>query len=130
MAPVTALVRVALVLLVLGAVYATVLLLGIRRFGENRSWVIWALALGLLMAWGLWQTAEFPGGPILSRVYFLGTFLGIPLAGATWGVRRARSRIPESSVLSQAAKGLIVYVVALPLGLVIAVIPDAVRLFR
>jgi hypothetical protein len=124
------LLRLALVLVVLGAAYSALIVLAVPRLGARWSWLVWAGTLVLLASWGVWKMSLFPGVGTGLTVYFFAAFLGLPLALATWAVQRGYRRKPERRAAVRVGWGLGAFLVALPLGFLIAVIPDAMALFR
>ena len=123
--------QVVLNLFALGVAFCVLNVAATRRFGRKGTWYSWAAFVLVIDSFFWWRFAQFP---VLvedraTTVYMIVAFSAIPTAFAAWFVsRKARSPAPPNALV-HVLIGLAGFLAGLPIGFVIAAIPDAAALF-
>lgn len=115
-----------LVALAWGGLYSAFAVLVARRLGAAWLWRGWVGAVLLLCGLVVLRMRSF--GPIRMEpgvmTYMLLAFIGIPTDCATFAVWRGQRRVECRSWPAHAAIAALVFLLTLPLGLLVAAIPD------
>lgn len=115
-----------LVALAWGGLYSAFAVVVARRLGTAWLWRGWVFAVLLLCGAVVLRMRSF--GPIRMEpgvmTYMLLAFIGIPTGCATLAVWRGQRRVERRSWPAQTAIAVLVFLLTLPLGLLVAAIPD------
>lgn len=115
-----------LVILTWGGLYSACAVVVARRLGSAWLWRGWVGAVLLLCGVVVLRMRSF--GPIRMEpgvmTYMLLAFIGIPTGLATFAIWRGQRRVERRSWLAQTAIAVMVFLLAVPLGLLVGAIPD------
>jgi hypothetical protein len=123
----------ALVILVVGwgIVLAAAAVTLERRLGARAVWIGWIIMVVLVAAWSsLRFHRSFPeSGSFFGSFYTLSAFVGVPTAALAWATVRTGSAGTNRGRARQVITAFAAFLLAMPLGVCLAAIPDIRRIF-
>jgi hypothetical protein len=122
-----------LVVMFAGLLYSIVTVTLASRLERRKLWVIWLVGVSVLTALStLYFLQSFAVGmrPSLTvTAYMTATAIGIPTAFSAWIALRLETSPTRRSIVSRVLRTFGCFVLALPVGFLVAAVPDMVALF-
>jgi uncharacterized membrane protein YkgB len=122
----------AIVLVVAGGGYSVLVVSVATMLNPRNLWIAWAIGiLSLVSLSTLYFLTSFPDQrPSLGVILYMNAaLLSIPSGLATWTAVRLQ-RVPvRQSTIRRVLKTFLVFLVSLPLGFIVAAVPDIAALF-